>query len=367
MTAVATPLDWPSLIDGRDYTAAINAALATGVTVDLLGMSMQAGALVQTADCQEVISSKGLARIYKNADGDLFTTSGHDVRLSSVIFNGNTRPGHNVVSSGDAFTMRDCGSRNCQGRAVKATGTKYRLQEGADIYQSLGEYDIEVGSWGAVTQSHNLSGFESNQSTGGLLFIQCGSHKVSGWQGGKLTIDSDFAEGTNAGQFSNCRVLGDVTINANSGQFDCKFGAVDIVLGVGTTGNHLGANNDFQNGCTITDNGNNHIERRWWQDGHLFIRYGDDSSDAVIRMQLGSIPWFRMETLILANNTGLRLENADGTEAGYLTVGTTGDMTIHNNNTDKTLTLSTTGTGSRSQVAVNGTVEFIVDSTGPHT
>lgn len=288
-----------------DDTAAIQAALNTGLNVDFLGLLYQANNLVMpnvispaNANQQCLYSSRGPATITKNASGDLITSVVRDCQFVNMNFRGEASTplltGNNVVSRGNNFTMINCGSRWAFGRAVLATGSQTTILGQTDIYetgdQSASGFEIELGIAGTATLYHQIWGLRSTAAWGGIKLTDTGSTNIHGSQFGKLSILSGTSPaGVNGGTYTSNRILGTTTINVSNATFACcQFGAIAITMGVGTSGIRLTDSNTFENGCTIINSGNanNRIEKEISLGSVNRLRIGDDNSLAV----LGSNP-----------------------------------------------------------------------------
>ena len=79
-------------------------------------------------------------------------------------------------------------------RALKATGSHVQILGTCGSYTTTDAtasgYDIEIGVSGTATLYHQLTGVYTSQATGGILFIDTGSHVINGGQFGKLTIQA---------------------------------------------------------------------------------------------------------------------------------------------------------------------------------
>jgi len=212
-------------------------------------------------------ASVGL-QIIKNANGPIMTFSGANQTCINMGFRGEdstpTFTGDNVVSSGDHFSMINCGSRWAVGRAVLATGDHVQILGTNDIYQTddatATGFDIEIGVSGTLTLYHQLSGIYTSQSTGGIKLIDTGSHNIRGGQFGKLLIASGTSPaGINGGATVGARITGNVDVNLSNANFSSNTfgGNVTLTLVSGTSGHSVGASNIFASGATITDNSNN--------------------------------------------------------------------------------------------------------------
>lgn len=303
--------------DGADNTVAIQAAIDTGRAVDFAGLTSYANNLNQSADDQVFYSSLGVARIIKNANGDLFSGAGDRLFFELLSFRGDAATpvytGHNIVLTGDHPVFNFCGSRWAYGRALKATGDHVQVNGTCDVWQtadaSSSGYDMEIGVSGKATLYHELSGVYSSQNTGGILLIDTGSHTIKGGQFGKLTIQAGTSPaGVNGGKTSNARILNDVDVGLSDAVFSGnQFGAlVNMTFASGTSGCSVDKTNVFSNGATVTNNGNvnNVIERNNSTGSVCKTLYGDDSSTATWSIDpLSPNAQFKYSGAIVLDNT----------------------------------------------------------------
>jgi hypothetical protein len=101
--------------------ATVQAALDSGLDLVFPEGDYPANNLTQSTNGQRLYAD-GEVTITKNANGDLFTSSGSNVQIHGIGFRGDASSpvytGHNVVSSGDHFSLINCGSRWAYARAV---------------------------------------------------------------------------------------------------------------------------------------------------------------------------------------------------------------------------------------------------------
>lgn len=249
---------------GGDDTAAINAALATGRDVLLAPGTYLANNLTMSTASQRLVAL-GNARITKNASGPIITVSGADCVLEGVGFRGESATpaytGDNISITADNVRLINCGSRWAYGYAVRCTGSQLLIQGSCDVYQTANGagYDIGVGQSGVLTLYHQITDIRSTQSTGGIVFVDCGSTMVKGCQFGKLYVQAGTQPGgVNGGMFHGNRITGNVNIEqANAVFVGNQFGLITVNLAAGTSGHVVDATNTIINGGTITDASNN--------------------------------------------------------------------------------------------------------------
>lgn len=318
------------IADGvTDDSVALNAAIATGLDVDLGGKDYAANNLVQTVDGQAIFSSQGAARIIKNGNGPLFTSSGDDVLCENINWRGDasspTYTGDGAVFTGDNPILINCGSRWMTGRALKATGQHVQVHGTCDIYQTTDAtgtgYDVEIGVSGTATLYHELCGVRSSQSTGGILLIDTGSHSIFGGQFGKLKIQAGTGPaGVNGGKTIGARILGATDVEVSTAVLSAnQFGAVAITFSAATSVCRFDISNSIQTGGSVINNGNanNLIMREVSTGSTNQIKIGDDNSVAVLTFSLNTgeveAPSFRMQ-----NNKNFVFERADASSGGIL-------------------------------------------------
>lgn len=250
-----------------DDTTAIQNALSIDAPMLFYDGTYLCNNLTQTHDFQRIYSN-GEVVLKKNANGDHFTSSGDNVELNGIGFRGDasspTFTGDGIVMSGDNPRLINCGSRWCPGLPVKLTGSHAQIIGTCDIYQTTDAtasgYDIQIGVSGTATLYHQIINVYSSQSTGGIRFIDTGSHSIVGGQYGKLSIDAGTSpSGVNGGSTVGCRITGNVSVNLSNANFASNTfgGSVALTLAAGTAGHSIGASNVFAVGATITDNSNN--------------------------------------------------------------------------------------------------------------
>jgi len=361
-----------------DATASIQAALNTGRNVDLVGLTYSAHGLTTPTQDQVLYSSQGMGRIVKNANGDLFTTTGDGFQVRNVEFRGESPTpsftGHNVVSTGARFSMTNCGSRYAYGRAVKATGDRVQIIGSQEIYQTADQtvngYDIEIGVSGTATLYHQLYGIYSGQGSiteyGGIKFIDTGSATVLGGQFGKLTISSGTSPaGVNGGMTVGVRILGATTIGLSGANLtNNQFGPVAIVVNADISGVRMDESNTYQNGCTITNNGNlnNVIVRGLETGGLMSLRFGDDASLATLIIEPNTGFWEFPKSIRVGNLQCYRMETVAGTDGGQLLVNGQDRVQLENLTASKDILHQlAAGTGSHRFFTNGGTEALKVD------
>jgi hypothetical protein len=289
--------DFGAVGDGiTNDTAALQAAISSGSSLLFPEGVYLANNLVGSTNFQRLYSA-GHAVLVKNANGPILTHQGSYVELNGLQFNGGTSStplytGDNVVLSGTAPRLINCGSQWAYGRAVKATGSAVQIIGTCGVYQtadtSATGYDIELGISGVATLYHQLRGVYSSQSTGGILLTDTGSHSISGGQFGKLTMAAGTRPaGSNGGMTANARILGDVTVELSNATFSGnQFGTQTITFALGTSGHSLDTSN-LLNTATIVNNGNaNSAIIKSIGTGSptgIVLQYGSDAFNSTVR------------------------------------------------------------------------------------
>lgn len=366
---------------GGDDSATLNAAIATGKAVLFLPGEYLAHGLTQSTNFQRLIAL-GDVKIIKNANGDLFTSTGNDVELNGLGFRGESATpsftGHNIVMSGDNPRLINCGSRWAKSRALLATGGRVEVIGTCDIYQTTDAtatgYDIEIGKSGTATLYHKVFGITSTQNTGGIKFIDTGSHSVTDCQFGKYTVASGTAPaGSNGGKCSGNRILGAVSIGLSSANLcNNQFGAVAITFEVGTSGCSMDRSNVYANGCTITNNGNsNNLIEKQISTGTTGneIRTGDDTSVASVQVDVTNGRRLFSGNVVVKNQKSVGLANTAGSETGAQLSMSAGDnFGINNNTSAKAIQITQVGAGMIQNI-VNGaeSIRADADTTATHT
>jgi hypothetical protein len=340
-----------------DDTAAIQAALDTGLNVDLVGGQYKAANLTMITDVQSLFSSQGFARITKNANGPILTISADDALIENVGFRGEASSpiftGDNVVVTGDAVTFNNCGSRWAYARALKISGNTPSIIGSGDIWQTADAtasgYDIEIANASTTIAYPQLISIVSSQSTGGILLTNTGSHVLSAGQIGKLTINTAGGPpaGINGGMTTNMRILGDVTVAQSSGRFvGNQFGAVVVTLSAGTSGISIDQSNSFQTGSTAVNSGNsnNVIVRQTSGGSFNTFKFGPDASNATMDVYSanGDTGQFGFHNGVWVNNNKtFGAKDSGGTIQNLAYISTGNSNFFGNSNGDTVLTGNT--------------------------
>jgi hypothetical protein len=340
-----------------DDTAAIQAALDTGLNVDLVGGQYKAANLTMITDVQSLFSSQGFARITKNANGPILTISADDALIENVGFRGEASSpiftGDNVVVTGDAVTFNNCGSRWAYARALKISGDAPSIIGSGDIWQTADAtasgYDIEIANASTTIAYPQLISIVSSQSTGGILLTNTGSHVLSAGQIGKLTINTAGGPpaGINGGMTTNMRILGDVTVAQSSGRFvGNQFGAVVVTLSAGTSGISIDQSNSFQTGSTAVNSGNsnNVIVRQTSGGSFNTFKFGPDASNATMDVYSanGDTGQFGFHNGVWVNNNKtFGAKDSGGTIQNLAYISTGNSNFFGNSNGDTVLTGNT--------------------------
>lgn len=223
-------LDFGAVGDGSDDTAAIQAALDTGLTVEFPGgVTYNANNLTMSTDYQTLLFS-GRCVLQKNANGPLLTVSGNRCSMYRARFDGASASytGHNIVKSGVHLLLVGCSSYDAAGRAVlDSDGNGLKIIGTNHIYQttdtSATGYDIEIGGTGLYSMLTNIY---SSQATGGVYIHGAGSVMIQGCQFGKLLWDGGFG-----GYISNCRLNGVINIETGSVALNNFSASADMTIG----------------------------------------------------------------------------------------------------------------------------------------
>lgn len=310
-----------------DHTAAVQAAINTGKTVDLLGYYYKVNNLTQSTNSQAIVSTQGIARLIKNANGPILTSTADDFFMENVNWRGDqaapTFTGDGVIAAGERPGFWNCGGRWISGAPLIATKNRVRVKGTCDLYQTTDVsgtgWDIVIGTSGTSTLYHELDEVYSSQATGGIKLIDTGSHTIKGGQFGKLSILAGTGPaGVNGGKTLAARILGAVNVTVSNALFALnQFGAVAVTLGTGTTGISIDETNSFATGYTLTNNGNlnNVMVRQVSVGGNLQFKYGDDSSTAAVTIILNdqTQQWQFAGSIVLPNTRAYRQFKADGT------------------------------------------------------
>jgi hypothetical protein len=312
--------DFGAVGDGvTNDTAAIQAAINTGKPIVFPAGTYASGPLTQSTNFQRFYAN-GQVTIAKNADGVLFTSSGMYVELDGIQFVGTGYTGNNISASGSNPRFINCSSTGTPGRALKATGGHVQIIGTSGSYTTTDAtasgYDIEIGVSGTATLYHQLTGIYSSQATGGILLIDTGSATIVGGQFGKLKIQSGTSPaGVNGGMTSNCRILGDVTVEISNSVFTGnQFSTQTITFALGTSNHYLDTSN-LISAATIVNNGNRNSTiiksiGTGSPDG-VILQYGHDTANSTIRYDNDEI-YFQDSNLFMANNKALKFADSTG-------------------------------------------------------
>lgn len=250
-----------------DHTAAVQLAINSGRNVDLCGLSYKVNNLTQTISNQSITSSQGIAKLIKNANGPILTsTAAFNFRMQNISgFGDASTPvytGDGFVATGNSPLFDNCGCRWIAGRALKATGSNVTVRGTCDIYQttdlSVTGYDIEIGVSGTATLYHMISGIYTSHREGGILLTDVGAHTIMGGMFGKYTVAKGTGPaGVNGGKLVGARVLGDILIQLSSAVLTGNIvDNVNLTFDVLTSGCRFDESNTCANSFTSTDNGN---------------------------------------------------------------------------------------------------------------
>lgn len=342
-----------------DDSAALQAAINTGLPVFIPRGTYLCNNLTQSIDAQHFFGQGARATVLqKNANGPIFASTGRDVHLNGIGFQGESVTpafsGDNVTFTGDQCAMIWCGSRWAFSRAVKCTGGHFQIMGGqSDIYQTADAtasgYDIELGVSGTATLYHQLFGvYTSNGGgTGGILLIDTGSATIIGGQFGKLYIKAGTSPaGVNGGVTMGARIIGISTIEVSSAQVIGNIHGDNVTFAA--TASDCRFIGTLAGGKTVTDSGSQNDIQNGENDG--------------LRTYKGKIWAF-------VNNVAVRFRKSDGTAGAGATaqilMDSSDNFMLSNNVADKVTNINTAGTSSRFDVNVAGVNRFRVDNNGP--
>jgi hypothetical protein len=326
----------------NDHTAAFQLAINTGKNLDLLGYSFNVGNLTQASNFQGIVSSRGVARLNKNANGPVITSTGNNVTFQNVDCrdNADSFTGHGIVSSGDNPQFINCGGYRIAGRCIKATGNHVVVDGTCNLYYTRDSagYDIEIGVSGTATLYHQLRAVYTSQAGGGLLLTDTGSHSISGGQFGKLDILAGTSPaGVNGGTTLGARVLGNVSVGLSGAVFSGnQFSNIVVAFLAGTSNCSLDGSNVFSSGATVTNagNSNNVIVRNTGTGAAMALRYGSETSNRTIKLD-GTDATNAYEfdgSLILPNTRSLRIKDSTGAVLTGVALSSGDDWTFGSNN-----------------------------------
>jgi len=360
-----------------DDSAAIQSAIDTGKHVYFPEGDYRAANLIATTAEQIFFADGGSVRIRKNANGPIVTFSARDQQCIGIVFSGDSATpiftGHNVVSSGDNFTMMNCGSQWAAGRAVLATGSHVQIIGTNGVYQTVDTtatgYDIEIGVSGTATLYHQLIGISTSQATGGIKLVDTGTHVIFGGQFGKLTISKGSAPaGVSGGSTMGARILGDVLVESSNATFSGnQLSTGSFTFAYGTSGCVYGSSN-IDGGGVFTNNGNanNLIIREVSAGSTNKIKYGDDSATAVMTID-NLAGEFKFSGLKLPNNKKLNFRNAaDSSDPAFLNLDSSDNLNLVQTSTAKKIVAQVLGAGGSLDVYVDGGYRFVANASGLH-
>lgn len=220
--------------DGRDDTAAIQAALDTGVRcIYLPPGDYHFTKLFVRYDYQRLFGP-GARLIRTSATGTILVTA-RGVHLTELLIGCQTSgmAGDNITVSGPDFRAIYCESRDCAGRAILALncGGGFVIEGGT--YQTTDTtadgWDIEIRhtAGGTNTLYCFLSKILTNQHWGGVLFNgDVGSSAIDKSEFGKLGMING-----GSAKVSNCRVGGVSTLRSGFASLSQSDFNDDIVIG----------------------------------------------------------------------------------------------------------------------------------------
>ena len=323
-----------------DDTADIQAAIDSGSPIVFPAGTYASGPLTQSTNFQRFYAD-GQVNIIKNANGVLLTSTGIYVELDGIQFLGTGYTGDNINMSGNHPRLINCSSSGTSGRALKATGAHVQIIGTSGSYSTTDAtasgYDVEIGVSGTATLYHQLTGIYSSQATGGILLIDTGSAAIVGGQFGKLKIQNGTEPaGANGGMTSNCRILGDVTVELSSAVFTGnQFENQTITFAAGTSGHYLDTSNIISS-ATIVNNGNgNSVIIKSIGTGSpisgIVLQYGADSNNSTVIYAPDEI-YFQDSDLFLANNKALKFADSVGTYHNGLFLSNNDDWSFGANN-----------------------------------
>ncbi len=274
-------------------TTTLQAAIDTGKTVEFPEGTYQVVGLTMSTNGQRLVAL-GNVNLQKRANGVILSSSANNIELNGITFRGDaaspTFTGDNISLTGNSPRIINCGSLWASGRALKATGGNVVIHGSNPIWQTTDAtasgYDIEVGVSGTASLYHEIHGYYSGQSTGGILFVDCGSQTIIGGEFGKLNISSGTSpSGVNGGKYVGARIVGNVTVGISNAVFTGnQFSNITFTIAAGVTGVTVDTSNVFAAGSTVTNNGSvsNIIQLDGGVGGQTAIKYGGSTSLAVV-------------------------------------------------------------------------------------
>jgi hypothetical protein len=293
--------------------------------------------LTQSTSFQRFYAS-GSVNLSKNANGVLLSSTGGYVQFHGIQFIGTGFTGNNVEATGTAFTLINCSSYGTPGRAVKCTGNLVRIIGTCGSYTTTDTsgtgYEIEIGVSGTATLYHELRGVYSSTATGGIKLVDTGSQWIVGGQFGKLYIAAGTSPaGVNGGMISNCRIVGDVTVELSNSVFSGnQFSTQTITFAAGTSQHTLDQSNNTVS-ATIVNNGNANsvITRATSAGSTLDLSFGASSWANTVKLDnVGT--WEFSGNLVLPNANGIQIKDSGGTSRSAVVLNATDDYTFGSNN-----------------------------------
>ena len=343
--------DFGAVGDGTtNDTAAIQAAISSGYSLVFPAGTYLCNNLTQSTSFQRFYAN-GSVNLTKNANGVLLSSTGNYVEFHGIQFIGTGYTGNNVESTGNAFSLLNCSSYGTPGRAVKCTGALVRIIGTCGSYTTTDTsgtgYEIEIGVSGTATLYHELRGVYSSTATGGIKLIDTGSQSIVGGQFGKLYISAGTSPaGVNGGMISNCRILGDVTVELSSSVFTGnQFSTQTITFAAGTSQHTLDQSNIAML-ATIVNNGNANsvITRATSAGSTLDLSFGSSSWANTIKLDnVGT--WEFSGNLVLPNAKSIQIRDSGGASISAVVLSSGDDYTFGSNNGANFTNVSAGSTG----------------------
>ena len=331
---VVSVKDFGAVGDGvANDTTAIQAAINSGRSLVFPAGTYLCNNLTQATSFQRFYAN-GHVNLSKNANGVLLSSTGGYVQFHGIQFIGTGFTGNNVEATGTAFTLINCSSYGTPGRAVKCTGNQVRILGTCGSYTTTDTsgtgYEIEIGVSGTATLYHELRGVYSSTTTGGIKLVDTGSQWIVGGQFGKLYIAAGTSPaGVNGGMISNCRILGDVTVELSNSVFSGnQFSTQTITFATGTSQHTLDQSNNAVT-ATIVNNGNANsvITRATSAGSTLDLSFGASSWTNTIKLS-SSGTWQFPQNILLANDNRLQINDSGGTARNAVTLSSGDDYTF---------------------------------------
>jgi len=348
---VVSVKDFGAVGDGTtDDTTAIQAAITSGYSLVFPAGTYLCNNLTQSTSFQRFYAS-GSVNLSKNANGVLLSSTGGYVQFHGIQFIGTGFTGNNVEATGTAFTLINCSSYGTPGRAVKCTGNLVRIIGTCGSYTTTDTsgtgYEIEIGVSGTATLYHELRGVYSSTATGGIKLVDTGSQWIVGGQFGKLYIAAGTSPaGVNGGMISNCRIVGDVTVELSNSVFSGnQFSTQTITFAAGTSQHTLDQSNNAVS-VTIVNNGNANsvITRATSAGSTLDLSFGASSWANTVKLDnVGT--WEFSGNLVLPNAKGVQIKDSGGTSISAVVLSSGDDYTFGSNNGANFTNVSSGSTG----------------------